>query len=95
MKQLITKIFGTKHERDVKKMQPLVDEINQVYATLQDLTDEELQAKTPEFRERLANGETVDDLLPDQFPGLSVMSDRPGNWSASRPRGIWCISMFS
>ncbi|MGD8605583.1 MAG: hypothetical protein PVF49_13530, partial [Anaerolineales bacterium] len=67
MKELITKIFGTKHERDVKKMQPLVDEINEIYASLEKLSDEELVAKTPEFRERLANGETLEDILPEAF----------------------------
>ncbi len=67
MKEIITKLFGTKHERDVKKMQPLVDQINEFYASLESLSDEELVAKTPEFRERLANGETLDDILPEAF----------------------------
>jgi len=67
MKNLITKIFGTKHERDVKRMQPLVAEINEHYEKLKDLSEDELKAKTDEFRQRLEAGETLDDLMPEAF----------------------------
>ena len=59
MQWLIRKIVGTKNERDVKKMRPLVAKINQMEAELQKLTDDQLKAKTAEFRERLAKGETL------------------------------------
>ncbi len=64
---LITKIFGTKHERDVKKLWPVVERINQYFEQFNSLTDEQLQKKTEEFKERLAAGETLDDLLPEAF----------------------------
>jgi len=64
---VVTKIFGSKHERDIKKLEPLVVEINEHYQKLQQLDDEALIAKTPEFRQRLAEGETLDDILPEAF----------------------------
>ncbi len=67
MKNLITKIFGTKHERDAKNMQPLVDEINRFYAELEKLSEEELKARTDDFRRRLKEGETLDEIMPEAF----------------------------
>ena len=64
---IITRIFGTKHERDIKKMKPLVDEINEFYEKLHDLSDDDLKAKTEEFRHRLAEGETLDDIMTEAF----------------------------
>ncbi|HSQ59687.1 MAG TPA: DEAD/DEAH box helicase, partial [Acidobacteriota bacterium] len=64
---LITKFFGTKHERDVRQIWPLVGEINAEFETLSGLSDDELRAKTAEFRKRLADGETTDDLLIEAF----------------------------
>jgi len=64
---LISRVFGTKHERDIKRMWPLVAQINEHYARLRELPDEALQAKTAEFRSRLEAGETEDDLLPEAF----------------------------
>src|SRR3954454_919912 len=63
----LAKIFGTKHERDMKALRPTVAAINGWEPKLQSLSDEELSAKTVEFRERLANGETLDDILPEAF----------------------------
>jgi preprotein translocase subunit SecA len=63
----LTKLFGTKHERDAKKVQPLVDEINEFYSGLSSLSDEQLIAKTTEFRKRLTDGETLDDILTEAF----------------------------
>ncbi len=67
MKSLITKIFGTKHERDAKKMQPFVQEINEHYEKLRDLSEDELKGKTDEFRRRLKEGETLDDIMTEAF----------------------------
>ncbi|MCB1069402.1 MAG: preprotein translocase subunit SecA [Kiritimatiellae bacterium] len=67
MQWLLKKIVGTKNERDVKKLRPLVQKINELEEQYQALTEEQLQAKTVEFRERLASGETTDDLLPEAF----------------------------
>ena len=67
LNQILKAVFGTKSQRDLKKMLPLVRRINQLEVEYQKLTDEELQAKTPEFKQRLANGETLDDLLCEAF----------------------------
>jgi preprotein translocase subunit SecA len=64
---LITRLFGSKHERDIKRIVPLVDQIGAEFERLRDLTDEALQGKTAEFRRRLEEGESVDDLLPEAF----------------------------
>ncbi len=64
---LLAKVFGTKHERERKRIQPKIDAINALEAELQKLTDAELAAKTPHFRERIARGETLDDLLVEAF----------------------------
>jgi len=61
------KLFGTSDERAIKRMQPLVARINSLEAGLKDLSDAELQAKTPEFKERIDNGESLDKLLPEAF----------------------------
>jgi preprotein translocase subunit SecA len=69
MGNIITKIFGTKHERDIKKILPLVDEINENFKELASLSDEQLAAKTEEFKKRLEaeEEETLDDLLPEAY----------------------------
>ena len=65
--QILSKIFGTAHERQMKSITPVVDKIRSYEPSLQSLSDEQLKAKTPEFKKRLANGETVDDILPEAF----------------------------
>ena len=60
---LVDKIFGTHSERELKRIYPIVDKIEALRPTMQALSDEELKAKTPEFKKRLAEGETLDDLL--------------------------------
>ena len=67
MQWILKKIVGTKNQRDVKKLNPLVDRINAFEIEYQALSDEQLKAKTPEFRARIANGETVDDLMCEAF----------------------------
>jgi len=61
------KIFGSRNDREIKRIQPLVEKINRLEPSLQGLTPEQLAGKTVEFRERLAKGETLDDLLPEAF----------------------------
>ena len=61
------KVFGTQNERELKSIYPIVDQINQLEAKIKPLTDDQLKAKTIEFRERLAKGETLDDILPEAF----------------------------
>ena len=64
--KLLSKIFGD-NDREIRKYLPLVDEINAFEPDMEALSDEELRAKTDEFRSRIAEGETVDDLLPEAF----------------------------
>ena len=64
---LIKKIVGTKNERELKRIQPLVERTRGYEEDLKKLSDAALQAKTPEFRQRLANGEELDDILPEAF----------------------------
>ncbi|MCC6585174.1 MAG: preprotein translocase subunit SecA [Bryobacterales bacterium] len=64
---LLAKIFGTKNEREVKAISPIVSAINDLEPQIQALSDEELAAKTVEFRERIAQGATLDDLLSEAF----------------------------
>ena len=61
------KIFGDLNTKEVKKVEKIVDKVESYDEAMQALTDEELKAKTPEFKERLKNGETLDDLLPEAF----------------------------
>ncbi|MCB0283438.1 MAG: preprotein translocase subunit SecA [Calditrichaeota bacterium] len=67
MQSVIKSIFGSKNDREIKKLIPLVTEINEHFEKLQDLSEEQLQKKTIEFRERLQNGETTDDLMTEAF----------------------------
>ncbi|TDP49812.1 preprotein translocase subunit SecA [Aminicella lysinilytica] len=64
---LAEKIFGDLNKKEVKKVSKIVEKIEAYDEEMAALTDEELKAKTPEFKERLANGETLDDLLPEAF----------------------------
>ena len=64
---ILKKIFGTKNEREIKAMQPIVELVNALEPEVKELSDDELRAKTEEFKGRLAAGETLDDLLPEAF----------------------------
>ena len=64
---VLSKIFGTKHEREIKKIRPLVDQINALEASFQQLSDHQLAAKTIEFKEKLAQGASLDDILVEAF----------------------------
>src|SRR6059036_114880 len=67
IQKLLAKVIGTQNERDLKRLEPIVGEVNAFEASITPLSDERLRAKTPELRERLAKGETLDDLLPEAF----------------------------
>src|SRR5688500_14524703 len=65
--QLLAKVIGTQNEREIKRLQPRVAQINALEPQIKALTDEQLRGKTDEFRTRVANGESADDLLPEAF----------------------------
>ena len=73
---LITKLFGTYSQRELKSIYPIVDKITALEPEYKALTDAQLQAKTPEFKERLANGETLDGILPEAFAAVREAADR-------------------
>lgn len=78
---VLTKIFGTRHDREVKKIIPLVQQINSLEESVKSLTDEELKSRTPELKQRVENGESLDAVLPEAFAvcreaGLRVLGMR-------------------
>ena len=76
MFDIIKKIFGTPHERAVRKMKPMVRKINDLESEIEKLSDAKLQAKTAEFRERIDNGEKIDKLLFESFAVVREASKR-------------------
>ena len=73
---LITKMFGTRSQRELKKIQPLVDKVLALEEEYKALSQEQLQGKTALFQERLAQGETLDDILPEAFAAIREAADR-------------------
>jgi preprotein translocase subunit SecA len=73
---LLTKFFGSKNERELKKIQPAVAEINALEPRIQAMSDDELKAQTQRFKDRFNNGESLDDLLPEAFATVREASLR-------------------
>ena len=61
------KLFGTFSDKELKRIRPIADKVLSLEPQMQKLTDAELQAKTPELKEKLKNGATLDDILPEAF----------------------------
>jgi preprotein translocase subunit SecA len=72
----IKAIFGTKHDRDIKRLRPIVQQINDLEAKIKELSDEELKAQTVKFKERLANGATLKEIMPEAFATVREASIR-------------------
>ena len=73
---LITKLFGTRSQREIKHLNPLLDQILALEETYKALSEEELKGKTREFKQRLSQGEALDDLLPEAFAAIREAGDR-------------------
>ena len=73
---LFTKMFGTRSQREIKKIQPLADKVLALEAEYKALSEEELRGKTAQFKERLSRGETLDDILPEAFAAVREAADR-------------------
>ena len=73
---LFSKIFGTYSEKEIKRITPIIEKINGLEPYMEKLTDYELQSKTSEFKQRLAKGETLDDILPEAFAVVREASKR-------------------
>jgi preprotein translocase subunit SecA len=67
IQQLLAKVVGTQNDRELKKLRPLVAQINALEPSIQPLSDDQLRGKTAEFKQRFSSGETLDDLLPEAF----------------------------
>jgi len=64
---ILAKVVGTQNERELKRLRPVVAQVNALEPSIKALSDEQLRGKTTEFRQRVANGETLDELLPEAF----------------------------
>ena len=73
---IFAKIFGTRSEREIKKIRPIVDKILSLEEEYKSLSEEQLRGKTAVFKERLAKGETLDDILPEAFAAVREAADR-------------------
>ena len=73
---ILDTIFGSHSKRELKKIKPIVDKIEALEDSYRKMTDAELKAKTGEFKARLAEGETLDDILPEAFATVREASDR-------------------
>ena len=72
----LTKIFGSSNDRELKKLMPIVDQINALEGEMKAMEDVRLKSQTPKFKERLANGEALDDILPEAFATVREASVR-------------------
>ncbi len=93
---VISKFFGTKNERELKKIWPLVDQVNRHFDSYRDLSDQEVQNKTEEFRKRLADGETRDDILPEAFAVVKEACRRllGKEWIVTGQQIVWDMVPF-
>ena len=73
---VLTKVFGSKNERDLKKLQPVVEQINALESQIQGMSDEQLQSQTAKFKQEIENGRPLDDLLPEAFATVREASLR-------------------
>src|SRR6185436_6884583 len=74
--RLLNALFGSKNDREIKRLRPAVDQINALEPSIVPLTDQALREKSEEFKKRLADGQTLDDLLPEAFAVCREASKR-------------------
>ncbi|MDE5589441.1 MAG: preprotein translocase subunit SecA [Acetatifactor sp.] len=91
--KIVDKIFGTHSERELKRIAPLADKIDELRPAMQALSDDELKAKTDEYKRRLGAGETLDDLLPEAFATVREAAKRVLNMEHYRVQMIGGIIM--
>lgn len=91
MKSLLGKVFGNKQARDMKRIRPIIDEINAYFEEYHSLSEEELRGKTAEFKKRLEEGETLDDLLPEAFATIkeTCLRHKGQTWAAAGVDITW------
>ncbi|MFT4979104.1 MAG: preprotein translocase subunit SecA, partial [Myxococcota bacterium] len=76
LKGIVGKVFGTRSDRALRKLQPAVERISGLEASMKARSDEQLKALTPEFKQRIENGESLDDLLPEAFAAIREVGVR-------------------
>ena len=76
LESVLTKMFGSKHDRDVRRITPIIETANLRFEEMNSLSDDELRAKTDEFKKRLDDGETLDDILPEAFAAVKQACKR-------------------
>ena len=91
---LVEKVFGTHSERELKLIYPIIDKIEKLRPEMQKMSDEELKDQTRKFKERLAAGETLDDLLPEAFATVREAAKRVLN-TVVNSRGMDGISQYT
>jgi preprotein translocase subunit SecA len=91
LKNLLGKVFGNKQARDMRRIRPIIDEINAYFEEYHDISEEELRGKTAEFKQRLADGETLDDLLPEAFAVVkeTCLRHKGQSWTAAGVEITW------
>ena len=89
MLNFLKQMFGTRNEREIKKLQPMVEMIGEMEAQVSAMTDEELRGETDKFKERLKNGETLDDILPAAFAVVREAGKRALNMRHFDVQLIW------
>lgn len=96
IKNVMSKLFGNRQSKEMKRLQPLIDEINQYFGQYQSLSDEELREKTDEFKQRIAAGETLDDILPEAFAVVKETCRRHlgKTWNAGESPITWDMVPF-
>ena len=75
-KNIVQKLFGTHSERELKRIMPIVAKIEELRPSMQALSDEQLRDKTKEYKKRISQGETLDDLLPEAFATVREAAKR-------------------
>ena len=76
MLEIFKKVIGTKNEREINRLLPVVERVNALESSVKVLSDEHLRDKTAEFRQRLSEGRTLDDILPEAFAVVREASSR-------------------
>ena len=90
----VEKVFGTHSDRELKYIYPIVDKIEKMRPTMQAMSDEELKDQTRKFKERLAQGETLDDLLPEAFATVREAAKRVLKMEDARHRLLLLVLHF-
>src|SRR5688572_18825870 len=91
LKNLLGKVFGNKQARDMRRIRPIIDEINANFEEYHDISEEELRRKTAEFKRRLADGEALDDLLREAFAVVkeTCLRHKGQSWTAAGVEITW------